>query len=96
MGFWQRLFGGGLGRETAKADEILGEESYKGFRILAVTMMNGAEYQLAGRIEKEIAGEMKSYSFVRADRFSGKSDVTALALAKGRQIIDEQGDAIFR
>jgi hypothetical protein len=95
MGFWQRLFGGGLGKSTAHEDEILGEDSYKGFRILAVVMMNGAEYQLAGRIEKEIAGEMKSYRFVRADRFSGKSDVAALALSKGRQIIDEQGERIF-
>lgn len=95
MGFFQRLFGGGLGKASAREDELLGEESYKGYRILATTMMNGAEYQLAGRIEKEIGGEMKSYRFVRADRFSGKSDVTALALAKGRQIIDEQGDAIF-
>ncbi len=33
---------------------------------------------------------------MRADRFSSKEDVVTFALAKGRQIIDEQGDAIFR
>ncbi len=56
----------------------------------------GSEYQLAGLIEKEIDGELKSYKFVRADRFSSKEDVVSFALAKGRQIIDEQGDGIYR
>ena len=46
-------------------------------------------------IEKTVGGEPKSYRFVRADRFSSKEDVVSFALAKGRQIIDEQGETIF-
>jgi hypothetical protein len=52
--------------------------------------------QLAGTIEKEIGGEPKLYRFVRADRMSSRDELTVLALAKGRQIIDEQGEGIFR
>jgi hypothetical protein len=59
-------------------------------------MTVGSEYQLAGTIEKDIGGELKTYKFVRADRFSSKEDVVTFSLAKGRQIIDEQGDAIYR
>ena len=55
----------------------------------------GSEYQLAGHIEKEINGELKGYDFVRADRFSSKDEVQSFAIAKGRQIIDEQGASIF-
>ena len=56
----------------------------------------GSEYQLAGLIEKEVDGELKSYKFVRADRFSSKEDVVSFALAKGRQIIDEQGVSLLK
>jgi hypothetical protein len=95
MSFWKSLFGGG-GSAKSIEPAVVGEESYKGFTIKAITMTVGSEYQLAGTIEKEIAGELKSYKFVRADRFSSKEDVVSFSLAKGRQIIDEQGEAIFR
>lgn len=97
MSFWKNLFGGG-GSSAPKSIEpaIVGEESYKGYTVKAITMMVGSEYQLAGTIEKAFDDETKSYQFVRADRFSSKEDVVTFALAKGRQIIDEQGDAIFR
>lgn len=95
MSFWKNLFGGGSDSKSIEP-AVVGEESYKGFTVKAITMPVGSEYQLAGTIEKEIAGELKSYKFVRADRFSSKEDVVSFALAKGRQIIDEQGEAIFR
>jgi len=95
MSFWKNLFGGG---DSSKSIEpaVVGEESYKGYTVKALIMPAGSEFQLAGLIEKAIDGETKSYKFVRADRFSSKEDVTSFALAKGRQIIDEQGDGIFR
>ena len=96
MSFWKKIFGGGsddAGKSVEPA--VVGEESYKGFTIKAVTMPVGSEFQLAGRIEKDVGGELKSYSFVRADRFSSREDVVSFALAKGRQIIDEQGERIF-
>jgi len=96
MSFWKSLFGGGSSEPKSSEPAILGEENYKGYLIKAITMSAGSEYQLAGTIEKSFDGETKTYQFVRADRFSSKDDVANYALAKGRLIIDEQGDGIFR
>jgi hypothetical protein len=38
----------------------------------------------------------KEHSFVRADRFTSLDEAADIAVAKGRQIIDEQGEKIFR
>lgn len=91
MSFWKNLFGGG---EPKQAAPELGEE-YKGFTIRATPMPVGSEFQLAGRIEKDFEGTLKIYDFVRADRMSSRDDAVALAVAKGRQIIDEQGVSLF-
>lgn len=96
MSFWKNLFGGGSSSAEPEGDKVMGEENYKGFLIKAIEMKAGSELQLAGTIEKDIGGEFKTYRFIRADRMSSRDDLQALALAKGRQIIDEQGEAIFR
>lgn len=92
MSFWKNLFGGG--GSSAEAAPAPGEE-YKGFIVRATPMAVGSEYQLAGTIEKTVGDELKSYKFVRADRMSSRDEATSFALAKGRQIIDEQGDGMF-
>ena len=96
MSFWKNLFGGGSSSAEPAGDKVLSEEGYKGFLIKAIEMKAGSELQLAGTIEKDIGGELKTYRFVRADRMTSRDDLIALALSKGRQIIDEQGDAIYR
>jgi len=96
MSWLSKLFGGGGGSEDAGASGgNAPSEEYKGFTIRAPLMAAGSEFQLAGTIEKEIDGEVKRYEFVRADRFSSKTDAQSLTLSKGRQIIDEQGDRVF-
>lgn len=95
MSFLKKLFGGGAPSAPA-APESGSTEEYKGYTITARLMQVGSEYQLAGRIEKDVDGEHKLYDFVRADRFSSRDEVQSFAIAKGRQIIDEQGAAIFR
>lgn len=96
MSFWKKLFGGGAEQSAPAGDKSLGEESYKGFLIKVIEMRVGSEYQLAGTIEKDVGGELRSHKFIRADRMSSKDDLIALALSKGRQIIDEQGEGIYR
>ena len=93
MSFWKNLFGGG-GGPAAEPAPAPGEE-YKGFTIRPALMSVGSEYQLAGSIEKTIGGELKTYKFVRADRMSSRDEAASFALAKGRQIIDEQGEGVF-
>ena len=96
MSFWSKLFGGGGGGESGGVSDAGPGEDYKGFTITPVTMPNGSEYQLAGRIEKTIDGTVQRHDFVRADRFSSKDEAASLTISKGRQIIDEQGDGIFK
>ncbi len=94
MSFWSKLFGGG-GGESAGGAVAGPAEEYKGFTIRPNLMPVGSEFQLAGTIEKEVGGELKRHDFVRADRFSNKTEAAQLAIAKGRQIIDEQGERMF-
>lgn len=94
MSFWKNLFGGG-GGEAKEPAPAAGEE-YKGFIIRATPKPVGSEFQLAGRIEKEVEGELKVHEFVRADRLPSRDEAVSFALAKARQIIDEQGRDLFR
>jgi len=94
MSFLKSLFGMG-GAKEPKAPSVDAQDEYKGYTIKAMLMPAGGEHQLAGTIEKDFGCEVKVYKFIRADKFSSKDDAATTALAKGRQIIDEQGDAIF-
>jgi len=94
MSFVTRLFGGGAGAEVG-VPKPLGEEEYKGFVIRALEMKAGSEFQLCGEIEKIIGGELKVKDFIRADKLSTPDQAATITLAKGRQIIDEQGDTLF-
>jgi hypothetical protein len=93
MSFFKKLFGGG----SAKPEEpVIGPTlEYAGFLIRATPYREGTQFQLCGIIEKEIGGELKQHRYVRADKFPSAEDAGSFTLAKGRQIIDEQGDRLF-
>jgi hypothetical protein len=92
MSFWSKLFGGGGDADTGGEPASAGPgEDYKGFTIRYVAMAAGSEFQLSGKIEKD----GKEHTFIRADRFGSKQDAQSATLAKGRQIIDEQGEKVF-
>jgi hypothetical protein len=93
MSFLKKLFGGG---GAAEAPKDAGREDYKDFTIRATPYKEGGQFQLCGIIEKTIGGELKSYKYIRADKFSGMDEAASFTLSKGRQIIDEQGDRIFQ
>lgn len=97
MSFFKKLFGGSSANDAGKpsAPKMLGEETYNGFTIRAMEMKAGSEYQLCGEIEKEIDGEARVKHFIRADKISSEEQVASVAIAKGKQIVDEQGDGIF-
>lgn len=94
MSFLKKLFGGG-GEKQPGPSGVDGQEDFEGYVIKATLMRSGGEYQIAGTIEKEIDGERKVHSFVRADKFTDKDDCVAATLGKGRQIIREQGAGLF-
>ena len=94
MSFLKRLFGGGGGSE-AEAPATAKEIEHKGFTIRATPYKRDGQYQTSGTVAKEIGGVVKEHKFIRADRFAGLDDAVEVSLAKGRQIVDEQGEKIF-
>ena len=98
MSFLKSLFGLGGGKEQggSASAATAKEAEHKGFIIRATPYKDGGQYQTAGIICKEVGGEMKEYKFVRADRFSTIEEAADLSLSKGRQIIDEQGERMFK
>ena len=95
MSFLKKLFGGGDGGGEPGAPKVLGETEYNGFVIRALEMKAGSEFQLCGEVEKEIDGEAKVSKFIRADKLSSAEQAASITLAKGKQIIDEQGIGVF-
>lgn len=99
--FLKRLFGlgGGGGEEaggspegapTAKAIE------HDGFTIKATPYKDGGQYQLCGIIEKDVGGELKTHRYIRAEKFAALDDAVEMTLAKGRQIVDQNGERVFK
>ena len=94
-GFLRRLFGGG---DDASGQGRAGEAvEYEGFTIVPQPMSQGGQYLTAGLITKTLDdGTVKEHHFVRADTHSSFEDAEAFAVTKARQIIDEQGERLFR
>ncbi len=95
MSFLKKLFGLGGDEAASGAPKVLAEETHEGYLIKATEMKVGSEYQLAGTIEKEIDGELRTSTFIRADRLSSAEAMSTAAVAKAKQIIKEQGDSLF-
>jgi len=93
------LFGGGSdataegGASTSQAVEAT--EDYQGFLIEAAPIKESGQYRTAGFISKEVDGTTKRAPFIRADNSTDKAQSVTHSLAKGRQIIDEQGDRLL-
>jgi hypothetical protein len=88
MSIISRLFGGGATPEPEP-------ETYKGFNIFPAPQSGEGGFRIAGRIEKEIDGEVKSHDFLRADTMQSKDECARFTVVKAKQIIDEQGDRLF-
>lgn len=98
MSLFKKLFGGGGGEAGEASASAAAEQEieHKGFRIRATPFKSEGQFQTAGTISKEIDGEMKEHKFIRADRFASLDDAASLSLRKGQQLVDEQGDRIFK
>jgi hypothetical protein len=95
MSFWKKLFGGGSSEADGPAAPAKSVE-YNGFTIRAAPYKSEGQYQTAGVVEKEIGGVAKEHKFIRADRFPSLDDAVEFSLTKGRQLVDEQGERMFR
>ena len=96
MSLWKTLFGGDRAKSADPASaKAVREAEHNGFLIEARPYAEAGQYQVAGTISKTIAGERKEHRFVRADRFASPEDAAEIALMKGRQMVDQQGDRLF-
>lgn len=94
MGLLSKLFGSG-GGDTATAKEGDAVE-YNGYSIHPAARSQNGQWLTAGVIRKQIGDEVKEHHFVRADTHASAEAANDFAVIKGRQIIDEQGDRLFR
>ena len=95
MSLWSKLFGGGGGSKSNARPEPEAE-TYKGFIIFPEPQRGEGGYRVGARIEKEIAGEVKVHQLLRADAILNVDDAAAFSVRKAKQVIDEQGERIFR
>ena len=83
--------GGGTG-ETAAAKAV----EYHGYRITPAPQRQASGWNTAGVITKEFPDGVKEHRFIRVGTHSSKDDAVSFSVTKAQQIIDEQGDRIFR
>jgi hypothetical protein len=92
MSFLKKLFGiGGGAAEPAPGRS----EDYEGYTITATPYEANGRWQLCGVIAKDIGGERKEHSFIRADNFATRDEAEDMTLFKARQIIDQMGERVF-
>jgi hypothetical protein len=97
MSFFKRLFGGGAAAESNPGEaKTTAEVEHAGFTIRAQPYKAEGGYQTAGIVSKGEGENRREHRFIRADRFPVIEDATEFALRKGRQLVDEQGERMFR
>ena len=96
MSFLKRIFGGAPANPGQAGDRIVATEEYQGHLIEATPMKEGEQWRLAARVSKAFGDDTMTHDVIRADLFQSAEDAARHALAKARQVIDEQGDHIYR
>ncbi|UWP91064.1 hypothetical protein K3X13_08080 [Aliiroseovarius crassostreae] len=92
MSLLSKLFGARSAANDAGPDPQI----YDGFTIFPEPIKEPGGFRIAARIEKEIAGELKSHMMIRADVIGSKEAATAESLRKAKIFIDQMGDRLFR
>lgn len=90
MGFLARLFG-----TKPSVEQQVEPVEYKGFLIYPEALVEGGQYRIAGRITKEIDGELKTHRFIRSDLLPSKGDADEFMLKKSKLFIDQMSGRIF-
>lgn len=85
-----------LGLAGSGESPVVPAVDYKGYRILPAPYLNKSAYQTAGAIEKDTPEGVKRHEFVRADTYDSHEDAVSFTITKAQQIIDHQGDKLFK
>jgi hypothetical protein len=100
MSFLKSLFRGGRSKDEgsgkASAPAVAKEIEHNGFLVQATPFKEAGQYQTSGVVSKVVDGVRKEHNFIRADRFASLDDAVDCALAKGRLMVDQEGERLFR
>lgn len=92
MSLLSKLFGGGSPKKEApKPDPV----DHAGFLIFPDPIPEGGQFRIAARIEKDIDGETRVHTLVRADLIRSLDEAVEASVFKAKQMIDQMGDRIF-
>lgn len=87
------LFGGGDGPQKKSSGHP--PVVYDGYEIIAEPRQASGQWQVSGRIEKDIDGTRKVHDFIRADTLPSEEEAANHTVRKAKMMIDQQGDTIF-
>ncbi|MGL5812992.1 MAG: HlyU family transcriptional regulator [Aeromonas sp.] len=90
----KKLFNALFNSQVAPAVEVTPTE-YVGYLIYPEPMAEGGQYRLAGRITKEVGGEVLTHRFIRSDLFVNPADAERFMVQKAHTFIDQMGEKMF-
>ena len=80
---------------SAPAKSAGQSQAYADCTIFATPQREGNQFRLAGRIEKDVGGDILVRNFIRADVFTSEDDAIETTFRKAQQIIDQNGPSLF-
>ncbi|MHA7777049.1 HlyU family transcriptional regulator [Roseibium sp. M-1] len=83
--------GEGKPRNSSKAVKA----EYDGYLIVAEPMPVNGQYQVAGRIEKQVGDTVKVHTFIRADTLPDEDGAANEMIRKAKMMIDQMGESLF-
>lgn len=91
---FKKLFNALFKGEIAQSPEVEPIE-YMGYLIYPEPMAEGGQYRLAGRITREIDGQLQTHRFIRSDLFANPADAERFMVQKAHTFIDQMGERMF-
>jgi hypothetical protein len=90
---FNRIFGG---KDRPSKTKAVDSVSYQEFEIRPAPVKEASGWRISGTIVKEVDGATREHVFIRADSCADLESAVTLTVRKARQLIDEQGEKIFR
>ncbi|GAB4577184.1 MAG: hypothetical protein Tsb0019_05170 [Roseibium sp.] len=91
--FFKSLFGASATGEKSGRKAVTAD--YDGFLIIADPQPNNGQFQVSGRIEKQVGDTTRVHTFIRADTLPDAEGAANEMIRKAKLMIDQQGDSIF-
>ena len=92
---WARLASGGRNRRTRRASSYPHRIQRLPHQASPVPGQGPLPDRRQHR-EQDTPEGVKEHRFIRADTYASRDDAIAFTISKAKQIVDQQGDAIFK